>query len=140
MSLVTIPTIGSVIRLLEDWTFDLHPERRNHAFWKQNVGTPIPSVPFIKTFNAKGKHSGWRDKTEDATIRYCLPKGTQLKVDRLYIRQNAKQFDSITFIVIQSTGVKLIPGKFGKSKNGRFWAKLSDVNKINGTWAVKTLP
>jgi hypothetical protein len=140
MSLVTIPTIGSVITLLEDWAFELHPERRNHAFWKMNVGTPVPSVPFIKTFNAKGKHSGWRDKTEDAAITYCLPKGTQLKVDRLYIRQNAKLFDSITFRVLKSTGVKLGAMKFGTHAGGRFWAKLEDVNKINGSWDATTIP
>ena len=139
MSLVTIPTIGSEITLLEDWSFELHPERRNFDFWKANVGTSIPSVPFIKTFNANGKHTNWRNKTEDAAIPYCLPAGTLLRVDRLYIRQRAQHFDSVTFIVLKSTGVKLKPGKFGKSTNARFWAKLSDVNRIDGAWDSTTL-
>lgn len=52
------------------------------------------------------------------SLLITLPKGTKLKVDRVYIRKNAKDFSSLTFFA--SIGGKKI----------RFWASLEDCNKI----------
>jgi len=65
----------------------------------------------------------WHGSKDQTPIKVSLPKGTVLAVDRIYIRQQASDFDSVTFR-LQST-----PG--GKKGKPRFWAKLSDVNKIN---------
>lgn len=50
-----------------------------------------------------------------------LPTGTNLKVDRVYIRKGAKDFSSITFFMV-------LPEK----KSVRFWAKIPDVNTMEG--------
>lgn len=49
-----------------------------------------------------------------------LPKGTELKVSRIYIRQGASSYSSVTFYA-------KLPGS---KKSIRFFAKLRDVNKI----------
>ena len=52
------------------------------------------------------------------SLLITLPKGTKLKVDRVYIRKNAKDFSSLTFFA--SIGGKKL----------RFWTSLEDCNKI----------
>lgn len=68
-----------------------------------------------------------------------IPEHTELKVDRIYIRKGNKDFSSVTFISQNSLNVLFKPKKkltkqekqrhpnFGSL---RFFAKLSDVNKI----------
>lgn len=51
-----------------------------------------------------------------------LPLGTCLAIDRIYIRKNRPNFDSITFRVISSPDKKL--------EKARFWVRLADANKI----------
>ena len=53
-------------------------------------------------------------------MRPVLPSGTELKVSRIYIRQGASNYSSVTFYA-KIPGVK---------KSIRFFAKLRDVNKI----------
>jgi hypothetical protein len=55
-----------------------------------------------------------------------LPKGTQLTIDRIYIRKGATDFDSLSFWM---TGR---PPTIAFKKKGkvRFWAKLTEVNSI----------
>ncbi len=71
------------------------------------------------------------------TLRVILPAGTLLKIDRIYIRKGASDYSSITFFA-KDLGEVVIPGsrwswgnqKPTKRKAQRFWAKLSDCNKI----------
>lgn len=97
-----IPEIGDTIVLSKDWTFDLHAERRNTGLIK-HFGHPVPR---------------WSDPE---VYKVTLPAGTNLKVDRIYIRKGISEYSSITFYAT-----------IGKNKI-RFWAKLSDCNTIEFT-------
>lgn len=56
-----------------------------------------------------------------------LPAGTELQIGRIYIRKGAKDFSSISFDVTQSP-LPILAGT--KKSNRRFWAKLTDCNKM----------
>lgn len=61
-----------------------------------------------------------------------LPKGTELALDRIYIRRGAEGYDSATFRVVDCPDKKLAPKRAGGtlSRAPRFWAKLPEVNRI----------
>lgn len=68
-----------------------------------------------------------------------IPEHTELKVDRIYIRKGNKDFSSVTFISQNSLNVLFKPKKkltkqekqrYPNFGSLRFFAKLSDVNKI----------
>lgn len=116
MTQLFIPEIGTELVLSEDWTFSLYFERRNASLGAVLGIVPPPPV-------GRGNYGGWWQPEVSTPI--TLPKGTSLKVDRIYIRksawgQDASAFSSLSFFA-------LIPGH---KKKGRFWAKLSDVNRI----------
>lgn len=100
-----IPALGTEFTLASNWTFPLYHENRNDGL--------------LKHFGVEWGYDWRRDipKTE-----VTLPKGTVLKVHRIYIRSGNKDFDSVTF------NASVIAGK--KVKGCRFWAKLADVNRI----------
>ena len=102
--MMSIPTIGTKLTLLADWIFPIYVEHRN----KTAIAcfTPIDTT--------------YLSSSESIIVK--VPKGTQLRVDRIYIRGNARSFDSVTFRVIDSPQPVL--------RAERFWAKLSDVNRI----------
>lgn len=111
-----IPTIGDVLVLAEDWTFTLHREYRNHKFADDNFD-----------FNYT---KPWFDPEDDQAPReVTLPKGTHLKLARIYLRNGFgrhQDYDSITFFCNAH-----LKGKAAKAAiKGRFWAALTDVNKI----------
>jgi hypothetical protein len=98
-----IPEIGDKIVLTEDWTFTLYNEYRNE-----------------KLVNKLGWNTSMiygSSKLEKKEITFL--KDTSLKIDRIYIRKGASDYSSITFFIGS-----------GDWKGCRFWAKLSDVNKI----------
>ena len=69
----------------------------------------------------------WGDasmKEYEVTIPVC----SQLGVDRVYIRKGVGDYSSITFN-LHKGGEIVFNGKAIKAF-GRFWAKLSDVNKM----------
>jgi hypothetical protein len=97
-----IPEIGTQLELIEDWTFILYPEYRN----KQLM------LKLDPTSNCNNN------------VKVNISKGTVLSVDRIYIKKNVSDYSAITF---------KIDIKFNKKhplSKSRFWAKLSDVNKI----------
>ncbi len=55
-------------------------------------------------------------------LNLCLPKGTVIIPDRIYIRKGKSDYSSITF------RIGSFPGK--KRFTGRFWVPLKDVNNI----------
>ena len=75
-----VPDIGDLITLLEDWTFKIVYEHRN---------SNIIEV-------ATGKPHTWSRDHRPTMPPMTLPKGTVLKIDRIYIRKGAivtgKQF------------------------------------------------
>jgi hypothetical protein len=89
-----IPKLGSVLILTSEWQFTLIRESRNKTFFQQVVIKPGVQRELIS-----------------------LPAGTQLKVERVYIRQGAPEYDSVTFRIVGQ-------------KNARFWVRLEDANKI----------
>jgi hypothetical protein len=73
---------------------------------------------------ALGKEEGrYGRAAEEGQVK--VPKGTTLTVDRIYIRKGATSFDSITFNIAKGN----CPARPEIEKT-RFWAKLSDVNRI----------
>lgn len=81
----------------------------------------------------------WReqsDKIWKPVLDIKLPKGTRLKIDRIYIRKGSKDFSSITFFakdlgeITTTVGEHTTKPKKIKKKSLRFWAKLVDCNKI----------
>jgi hypothetical protein len=107
-----IPEIGDRLKLTSDWTFSLQHEYRNRAF--------LEYLGFEYTY----KYGLERFET------ITIPSGSVLKVDRIYIRKGAQEFSSITFYYEKPGTGKGASGKAKKSKSLRFWAKLSDCNKI----------
>jgi len=127
-----IPDIGDQLRLTEDWEFPLFRERRNDTMMAR-VNPMIPPAPYSIC---------------EESIGCCLPAGTVLQVDRVYIRSGRqKAWSSITFYVKFHPGDKDRP-KYKKQylycrdrptnidptpqklKGARFWAKLANVNEI----------
>lgn len=109
-----IPTIGTKLNLLEDWTFTLHEERRNIEFGK---GLGLPMREAYWTIRDPGQ---WM---------VTLPKDAQLIVDRIYIRKGLNDFDSVSFRV--NTHLTAIEVRRLNMPKGRFWAKLEDVNNLD---------
>lgn len=115
MATFNIPDIGTEITLAEDWKFNLFKEQRNNSlFERKNIKM-------------------------DRTITIILPKGTVLRVDRIFIRQNMSDYSSLSFYIISSPDTDLNPtipvpkeniSSFSVGKIVRFWAKLDEVNKI----------
>ena len=114
-----IPTVGTVLELVEDWTFPLHEESRNHKFSKE---FRLGYREWVRT---------WGGDVERADL-VTLPAGTRLKVDRIYIRKgggaDVKEYDSVTFFC--NSHLKPAQAKKLKLKKGRFWAKLPDCNRM----------
>lgn len=107
-----IPSIGDTVILLEDWTFILYHEYRNYAL----INLVRPDMD--------GKLSAF------SNVRITIPKGTELRINRIYIRQGKSVYDSITFKIAQwfgepKSGKKVV---FGKKT---FWAKLHDVRNMD---------
>lgn len=123
-----IPTLGTVLTLSQDWAFVLHEERRNEKFANQK-GLAL-------NYTAWGRWTTAGERQRKA-LRVTLPKGTFLKVDRIYIRgkaDDAREFDSVSFYCNPGARTGL---------RGRFWAKLDDVNLMEvavEAVAQETLP
>lgn len=100
-----IPEIKDTIELSSDWRFALHYEGRNATLFEA-LGIEVKDW--------------WKNRSGSTSI--ILPKGTHLVIDRIYIRNGAEAYSSITFRIAKC------PKKEIEKK--RFWAKLADVNKI----------
>lgn len=114
---LTIPSVGDILTLSQDWEFSLQREYRNYqfveSFCKHNPGYVNPWL---------GKNWGGLDDCKN--VEFMIPAGSKIAVDRIYIRKGKKDYDSITFRVPKG-GISVCP-KF----SGRFWVQLSDANKI----------
>jgi hypothetical protein len=127
-----IPALGTEVVLAEDWSFHVVNDHRNAKLVQALSLAPLPgSTPGIGIWNGyyplgtypapspSERYTVWA-QTRAAGVTACLPKGTWLKIDRIYIRKGAKDFDSVTFY-----------GRLLNSKKSfRFFAKLVDVNAM----------
>jgi hypothetical protein len=116
---IFIPTIGTVFTLEKPWIFSIYAEKRNNRFIEElrGCGMDIPQE--------KKSDAWWYSSGAALLSEVALPVGTVLTVNRIYIRQGNKEFDSVSFMVKTIVnGIKI---------KGRFWVKLSDVNTIEAT-------
>lgn len=110
---------------------------------QQNYLIKVPHKKvFSEVINEGSKYEyniEWDIDTEYWKFVIMVPKGTILKVDRIYIRKGAQEYSSITFISQNSPNVLLKPKskltslekkKYPKFSTPRFFAKLKDVNNI----------
>lgn len=159
MTKLFVPEIGTVLTLTSPWMFKLYYESRNSDLYEQ-LGLIDYKNP-LNDFLVKPMLDG---KVVDEKVDYwqrekCywlldLPKGTQLTVDRIYIRKGAKDFSSLSFLIKNDKNMpaavdvqipvfvadgtyntrwqktKWIKPPFNKAAKKRFWAKLGDVNRI----------
>lgn len=148
--LLYIPEIGDHIRLTEDWTFNLHNEYRNNSLWEM-----LGCDENLDVINEKNTEKYYLDKVHDLQDKYwnrgrnltwttedqelydhyrtfinheitcsvTIPKDSILAFDRIYIRKGAADYSSISFFLKDSNILS-------KKKKPRFWAKLTDCNRI----------
>lgn len=144
-----VPSLGTLLMLAEDWTFKLYLKDRNDSmievfggkkkqWWsrhrseihpEQFEGNQIPDcVEYEQPMSEEELANAYKsfqatNARENPFIRVTLKKGTQLKVDRIYIRRGAESFNSITFRTTKVGPEKRFYGK-------RFWVKLRDANTL----------
>jgi hypothetical protein len=121
MTKLFIPACGDRLTLVKPWTFTLYLERRNVKFAEElGLKEKTPKGSWASSVYAGGNKL--------KTVEVTLPSGTELEIDRLYIRtfnkariQEGDDYDSVTFKVVQG----------GKGKrNQRFWVKLSSTADV----------
>jgi len=159
MPQIFIPPLGTVIKLTEDWHFSLYNEGRNEKL--QQITGLLP--PFraltgglyewrqlsLAERRKRIDESVWthvpvwdKERTDlwggDWHTPFVFRAETELKIDRIYIRQGQSDYDSVSFRTdcwVSNIGDPLFTKKYvngRKIKSLRFWAKLEDVNKIVG--------
>jgi len=115
-----IPEIGTIVKLEEDWTFALYNEYRNGSLMDIFLG----------------ENRQYDYATHGKAVDFVtLPKDTELRVDRVYIRAGLSNFSSITFSLKSINDPRFYKPGSGKKnakkqvlKKIRFWTKLADVN------------
>lgn len=133
-----LPTIGTKIRITAPWKFTLYGEYRNQEFGKI-IGLYNNNVWMLNTLQANEDQSSyWRRFTVLPVAIITLSENTDLTVSRIYVRNGAKEFDSITFwgkgikgVSCFELGTEVHPNTslvFPKPVSFRFWAKLNEVN------------
>lgn len=132
-----IPRLGEEFELARKWDFDLFPEYRNVTLF-EHLGLECDDRWYV---DENGEH---HQRSTPASLKA----GEKLKLDRIYIRKGAEDFDSVSFFLLgaktknrveKRTAVEI--SESGKSKRFeyeqkvagrpvRFWVKLNDANKI----------
>lgn len=138
-----IPTIGTLLRLEQPWSFELFMEYRNTTL-HEHFG-----LPFSEQWReARIDPEDWSKGLKHTVV--TIPAQAELRVDRIYIRKGAEDFDSLTFYwkgaktdrrTAVRKGTIIQPGSRRSfeydvhipRKPVRFWAKLEDVNGMEVT-------
>ena len=133
---VFIPEIGTKLTLKKSWTFTVKNERRNSSFIKlvmdrevEYFGWPLGATHYDTIHYTQCVYENGQKVREvpgesklyrpiKRSVAWTLPKGTELIVDRIYVRQGNADFSSVTFKM-----------KVGK-RVARFFAKLDEVNQM----------
>jgi hypothetical protein len=146
---IFIPEIGTKLTLMQPWSFTLYDERRNRAV----VDLIAKSRP-DELSRIEAQEAQLREQLAELQYKKCptkesflekeelvnklkqrllkirqfpvlLPAGTELTVDRLYVRKGISDYSSMTFYLTKTDYPALnVRGK------KRFWAKLEDVNTL----------
>jgi hypothetical protein len=106
-----IPKLKTKIELIKDWNFTLHKEYRNDTFYKR-----INNVDDWQAYHALPD-----------TTNVTLKEGSILSVERVYIRSGQSNYDSVTFVLLDSPQRELVTQPKAKP---RFWVKLDDANNV----------
>ena len=105
-----IPALNTTLRLHKDTHITLMAERRNRKLWNLHHSPPtVESIGYTRP----------RFRPTRLTPLYA---GDTFKVDRIYIRQGADQFSSVTL-----RGETKHDGVYHKV---RFWVSLDDFNMM----------
>ena len=133
---VFIPEIGTKLVLAKPWSFVVKNERRNLSFIKlvmerepEHRDWPLGAEHYDTYYGTamkmtkdgqwiKERYSHKMYRPVKRAVAWTLPKGTELIVDRIYVRQGNSDFSSVTFKM-----------KVGK-RVARFFAKLDEVNQM----------
>lgn len=109
-----VPPLGTRLLLAEPWDFKLYNERRN-ATLMALLGDTRELTGF-----------------DPEPIPASLPPGTELIIDRYYIKQNMEGFDSVSFRIAGVSATAKLYSFMEKAtkRQVRFWAKLDDVNRM----------
>ncbi len=109
-----IPVVGDTLVLQKDWKLDLLNEYRNEKFLAMATGKSD------KELNEE-RWAMWPKTKSPIFYPITIPKGTKLRVERVYIRAgSSSEFNSLTF----STPLLKV-----NKRVLRFWAKLDDVHQ-----------
>jgi hypothetical protein len=153
-----IPEVGTTLKLSEDWTFTLAFQYRNESFVQAAIGGMFNVPPELRVFHRHYsekdksiifalKDTEYKDQAVIRTsdfpkdypvvqhnnlngVRFTLPKGTELKIDRIYVRKGKADYSSLTFNVVSTTHPFLVDKKGKKKKGLRFWSTLDDVHSM----------
>ena len=106
-----VPSLGTRVKLTKDWKFTLYGEHRNETLIAA-LGNPVPVI-FVSQYS---------HETPQSKV-VTLPRGTVLRLDRIYVRRGKDDYDSLTWVVEELRGEKV--------KRTRFWATLEDCNKMS---------
>jgi hypothetical protein len=108
-----VPPLGTRLVLTEPWEFKLYNERRN--------GT-------LMTLLGDVREISYDPQPTHAT----LPPGTELIIDRYYIKHALSDFDSVSFRMkgVSAVAKKRYASEVPSKRQVRFWAKLDDVNTM----------
>ena len=108
----------------------------NHKLYNNDWNSAGQNCPEHIQYNKDGvEHRDIAGKIGIEELEIEIPVGVELKIDRIYIRKGAKEYSSISFFANRLGEGYIKTGYSGnekkiKRKSLRFWAKLSDCNKI----------
>jgi hypothetical protein len=143
MKTLCIPEIGTRLVLADDWVFNLYNESRNESL-VEAVRFPddCGKIPWYANANVdSAAKAGWSVSDEANSYdrlfykQITLPKGTALKIDRIYIRKGSSGFSSVSFFIERKSVDPNFSEICKRIYNGkgkcRFWTKLKNVNTIS---------
>ena len=144
-----IPTIGTKLRLTDEWRCTLKQESRNwltidlltpgeetaadryNAAWDMDWrgAYQLPEAERMALLAASQRRT---DAFNEAQFDLVLPVDTVLSIDRIFIRKHLDQFDSITFQIEDCPEERFRSKKMGGTakRKPRFWVKLDEANTI----------
>ncbi len=126
-----VPDIGTRLKLVLPWNFEIHRERRNEHFLKWIHDDPNFNPWGYR--NRDGQENKWPVTMQRGSIIIC---------DRVYIRQGKgfEDFSSITFRLVKGAEVVYNGTTLTAKRNYRFWAKLRHVNQLMVEVDLNSLP
>lgn len=103
-------------------------EHKSRGWMGQGETTYTRKEAFTLDQGMRDKLDALNDKLQNWPFPTTLPAGTELTVDRIYIRKGASDYSSLSFWIVSSPHPLLKTKSKGVRK--RFWAKLADCNTI----------